>query len=153
MAGNISTLITNMLYNDEIENYPLPYGQNVPDDSNFEQWGHYSQIVWSETTSVGCYTYDCSPAGQTATQDCNANGQSYLAQAPCGPDGGVPAVFTVCNYYPEGKNLFRSSIERLYGETNQIGIGNVDGEYEFVKAPLGHGTVQMTETGLTGPGV
>ncbi|KAL9066704.1 MAG: hypothetical protein Q9161_007386 [Pseudevernia consocians] len=121
-----------MLYNSEIENYPLPYGQSVPDGPNFEEWGHYSQIVWSTTTSVGCYTYDCSPAGQTATQDCNANGQSYLAQRPCGPDGGTPAVFTVCNYYPPG---------------------NIDGEYELVKAPLGHGTVQMTETGLTGPGV
>ncbi|KAF6237945.1 hypothetical protein HO173_004146 [Letharia columbiana] len=129
-AGNISALLTNMLYNDEIENYPLPYGQDVPDGSQFEQWGHFSQMVWSDTTSVGCYTYDCSPAGQPTTQDCNANGQPYLANTNCGPDGGTPAVFTVCNYYP---------------------AGNVDGEYEAVKAPLGHGIVQMTENGLAGP--
>ena len=112
-AGNISALITNMLYNNEIENYPLPYGQEDPDTSNFEKWGHFSQIVWSDTTSVGCYTYDCSPSGQSATQDCNANGQPYLANTDCGADGGTPAVFTVCNYYPAGKNLLRGPIGEL----------------------------------------
>ena len=34
-----------------------------------------------------------------------------------------------------------------------LGIGNVEGQYGSVKAPLGHGTLQMTENGLTGPGV
>ena len=95
-----------MLYNSEIENYPQPYGLESPDGANFDSWGHYSQMVWSETTSVGCYTYDCSPAGQTATQECNANGEPYLANTDCGPDGGDPAVFTVCNYFPAGKNPF-----------------------------------------------
>ena len=103
-AGNISALITNMLYNNEIENYPQPYAQGDPENSNFESWGHFSQIVWSDTTSVGCYTYDCSPAGQPSTQDCNANGHPYLANTNCGP-GGTPAVFTVCNYYPAGKKI------------------------------------------------
>lgn len=130
VAGNISALLTNMLYNSEIENYPQPYGQESPDSANFDSWGHYSQIVWSDTTSVGCYTYDCSPAGEIATQECNANGEPYLANTKCGPDGGYPAVFTVCNYYPSG---------------------NIDGEYQAVKSPLGHGIVQMTEDGLTGP--
>ena len=44
-------------------------------------------------------------------------------------------------------------MNKLREETNQFGIGNVAGEYDAVKAPLGHGTVQMTENGLTGPGV
>ena len=110
-------------------------------------------MVWSDTTSVGCYTYDCSPAGQSATQDCNADGHSYLAGTTCGADGGTPAVFTVCNYYPAGKNPSRSSMERLQSDADQLGTGNVDGEYEAVKAPLGHGVVQMTENGLTGPDI
>ncbi|CAD6590703.1 MAG: hypothetical protein ASARMPREDX12_004638 [Alectoria sarmentosa] len=128
-AGNISALITNMFYNNETEYYPQPYGQEAPDSSAFESWGHFSQIVWSRTSSVGCYTYDCSPAGQPTTQDCNASGQPYLANTKCGPTGGTPAVFTVCNYYPEG---------------------NIAGEYQAVKAPVGHGIVQMTENGLMG---
>lgn len=142
-----------MLYNDEIENYPLPFGQGAPNGSYFEHWGHFSQMVWSTTTSVGCYTYDCSPPGQPATQDCNADGHSYLTNTTCGPDGGTPAVFTVCNYYPPGKNVFRSSSEAVYGEADQLETGNVDGEYELVNAPLGHGVVQMGADGLTGPGL
>lgn len=100
-----------MFYNSEINNYPLPYGQEAP--AGFESWGHFSQMVWSDTTSVGCYTYDCSPAGQPATQDCDANGHPYLANMNCGSDISIPAVFTVCNYYPEGKNPFRKLMERL----------------------------------------
>ena len=145
-------MITNYLYNSESVNFPLPYGQENPDTSNFHNWGHYSQIVWSDTTSVGCYTYDCSPAGKPVTQDCGAGGNPYLANTQCGP-GGTAAVFTVCNYYPSGKILHRSLINRLLCETDQPRIGNVPGEYQAVKPPLGHGTVQMTEDGLTGPGV
>ena len=113
-AGQVSNLISNMFYNDEINNYPLPYGQENP--AGFESWGHFSQMVWSETTSVGCYTYDCSPAGQHATQDCDANGKSYLTNMPCSSSAGVsgtPAVFTVCNYYPAGEKLFQISIENF----------------------------------------
>ena len=151
-AGNISALLTNLLYNGEIENYPLPYGQKDP--AGLESWGHYSQMVWSDTTSVGCYTYDCSPPGQPATQDCDPSGQSYLANTNCGSYG-TPAVFTVCNYYPEGERFlfFWNASPMLYGETNYVGIGNVDGQFDSVKAPLGHGIVQMTGNGLTGPGV
>jgi hypothetical protein len=28
--------------------------QNPPDNTNYKLWGHYSQIVWSSTTSIGC---------------------------------------------------------------------------------------------------
>ena len=45
------------------------------------------------------------------------------------------------------------SRERFYNEADQSEIGNVDGQYDAVKPPLGHGTVQMTDNGLTGPGV
>ena len=38
-------------------------------------------------------------------------------------------------------------------ETDLVRIGNVGGQYDSVKAPLGHGTVQMTGNGLAGPGI
>jgi len=73
------------MYNAEISNFPQPYGVDNADTSNFESWGHFSQIVWAATTQVGCYTQYC-PNG--------------LANAD-----GVPPYFTVCNYQPPGKSL------------------------------------------------
>ena len=71
------------MYNNEIGFYPLPYGVE-PDMSNFENWGHYSQIMWAGTTGVGCATVDCSSSGLANT----------------GSD--VSPWFTVCNYSPAG---------------------------------------------------
>lgn len=71
------------MYNGEVNNYPGPYGSDNPDLSNFESWGHYSQIVWRSTASVGC-----------ATQ--------YCPQGLSGAGAGVPPYFTVCDYYPAG---------------------------------------------------
>lgn len=75
--------ITEGLYNSEVNNY-IYYG-GEPDTSTLNQWGHFSQIVWQNTGSVGCYTQDCSTVGLT-----NA-----------GPP--IPPFFTVCNYSPPGK--------------------------------------------------
>jgi Cysteine-rich secretory protein family len=74
------------MYNDEIGFFPLPYGQAQPDMSNFESWGHFSQIVWQSTTSVGCATVNC-PNGLANT------------------GAGVAPWFTVCNYSPPGMPL------------------------------------------------
>ena len=96
-----------MWYNGEEPLYPLPYGNNNPDMGGFDGWGHYSQVVWSDSESVGCYTSTCFPAGGDP-QGCKPDGSSYLKNTPCG-DGypgetvGDPAYFTVCNYYPPGK--------------------------------------------------
>jgi hypothetical protein len=76
-------MITNEMYNGEINFYPLPYGIE-PDMSNFEQWGHYSQIVWKNTVSVGCAVQDCSGQGLANT------------------GSGVSPFFAVCNYSPPG---------------------------------------------------
>ena len=81
----VPALITNEMYDDEIPFFPLPYGQASPDMSNFENWGHFSQIVWQSTTSVGCATVDCSASGLANT----------------GSD--VSPWFTVCNYSPPGR--------------------------------------------------
>lgn len=80
--ARVPSMIGNSMYNNEMENYPSDYGNPNPDMTNFENWGHFSQIVWRATTQVGCATQQCS------------GGLS-------GADG-VPPSFTVCNYMPPG---------------------------------------------------
>lgn len=84
-AEDVAYMITNGMYNGEIRLYPGPYG-GEPDMSNFEAWGHYSQIVWADTQEVGCYTTQC----DSGLQNVEPN---------------VGKVFTVCNYYPTGNWL------------------------------------------------
>jgi len=81
--SGVPAMITNEMYNDELDWYPLPYGVADPDMSNFENWGHMSQIVWKSSTSVGCATQYC-PGGLANT------------------GSGVSPYFTVCNYSPAG---------------------------------------------------
>ncbi|EED14813.1 SCP-like extracellular protein, putative [Talaromyces stipitatus ATCC 10500] len=81
-SDKVDEIITNMMYNDEMMFYQDLYGQANPDMSKFEKWGHFSQIVWLDTTSVGCATVTCQPLAES---------HSSLA---------LP--FTVCNYYPAG---------------------------------------------------
>jgi hypothetical protein len=74
--------ITDMWYNGEVNSFlPSYYGQANPDPNTFEKWGHFSQVVWNGTTSIGCASVLC-------------------------PDGsifqGFQTWFTVCNYYPAG---------------------------------------------------
>jgi uncharacterized protein YkwD len=85
-ASNISQVISDLFYNGEVNSYPGPYGptQTEPDMTNFESWGHFSQIVWVGTTKVACVTQDCTSQG--------------LAQT--GSD--VHPFFTVCNYGSPG---------------------------------------------------
>lgn len=74
-------MITNLMYNDEMMYFANLYGQASPDTSNFDAWGHFSQIVWKGTKQVGCATVVC-PSLQNA--------------------GGSNVPFTVCNYLPAG---------------------------------------------------
>ncbi|RMD43316.1 hypothetical protein DV735_g1875, partial [Chaetothyriales sp. CBS 134920] len=92
-AQNVAAMVGDAMYNDEIELYPGPYG-NEPDMTTFESWGHYTQIVWSDTTDVGCWTTDCS-----------ATGLANVAS-------GVGQQFTVCNYYPPG-NIVGNFAEKV----------------------------------------
>ncbi|KAJ5147368.1 hypothetical protein N7526_000720 [Penicillium atrosanguineum] len=50
--------------------------------TDFEKWGHFSQIIWKGTTHVGCATVVCDGLG-------NVDSSSSLP-------------FTVCNYSPAG---------------------------------------------------
>ena len=129
-AGNITALLTNEFYNREFPFYP-EFGTNNPNKALFENWGHFSQIVWNSTTSVGCYTEVCSPPRASAL-DCKPDGTSYLTNVPCG-NGGIPAIFTVCNYYPSGKFScltfappFQTILTRFLQETLRVSIQMLD---------------------------
>jgi len=80
-ADKIDVMITNMMYNHEMMNYP-GYGNDSPDMSNFEGWGHFSQIAWAGTQKIGCAVQQCA------------------SLANVGSD--IPPIFTVCNYKPPG---------------------------------------------------
>ncbi|KAI1747252.1 CAP domain-containing protein [Xylaria castorea] len=81
-AGAVKMATTNMWYDGEFNNFlPSYYGKNTPDMSNFESWGHLSQLVWAASNTVGC-----------AVQFC-PKGTAY---------DNLDAWFTVCNYSPPG---------------------------------------------------
>jgi len=79
-SDNADIVITDLFYNQEYELYNN-FGKDVGDElyDNFHAWGHLTQILWKDSTSVGCATVSC-PNGLANT----------------GSD--VPPVFTVCNY-------------------------------------------------------
>ena len=91
--------ISNQWYNSELPLFdPSMYGQSDPDMSNFSSWGHFSQVVWKGTKSVGC-----------ATQFCDTGSPMFAA-----PFSGW---YTVCNYGSPGTSpLFSPSLtkEPLY---------------------------------------
>lgn len=69
--------ITDGWYNNEIENYNPYYGMDTP-TGDLEAYGHATQIIWKESKTVGCATFDCRGAQ-------------------------LGMWFTVCNYFPFGK--------------------------------------------------
>lgn len=82
LAKSIST----QWYYGEVNSFlPSYYGQPTPDMSNFAAWGHFSQVIWKGSTSVGCASQYC-PAGTIFS--------------------GLASWFTVCNYVPPGKIHF-----------------------------------------------
>ena len=116
-------MITNSMYNMEINFFP-GYGVDNVDLSNFSRWGHFSQILWRDTTSVGCATYDC----------------SGVAGGLQNTGAGVRPLFTVCNYFPPGEFLLGFG-RPLTGLTEHA--GNVDGQWSKVAQPQGGATVQF----------
>ncbi|KAI9846200.1 MAG: hypothetical protein M1837_004314 [Sclerophora amabilis] len=73
---DIRSVISNQFYNDEIEMY-------LNGDTNFEAWGHATQVLWAATTKVGCAIKECT-GGLANTS------------------GNMQPFFTVCNYGPPG---------------------------------------------------
>lgn len=83
--ANVATVITTEFYNNEVVSYnPAWYGHE-PNLTTFDSYGHFTQVVWSNTLSVGCYTADCSHQGIQ------------------GLPSDILPWFTVCNYYPPGR--------------------------------------------------
>lgn len=96
--------ITNQWYNNEMNNWSF-YGQdNPPESMDILLYGHFTQVVWKDSTKVGCATVKC-PAG------------SVLA---------YPSWYTVCNYNPQGKLFLH--IRRGMAEANGP-LGNFGGEF------------------------
>ncbi|KAF2221465.1 CAP domain-containing protein [Elsinoe ampelina] len=108
VAGKISTILSDMFYNGEVEAYGGVYGQN-PSMTNFGTWGHFSQMVWKSTTEVGCATYDC---GSSATGVLKNYG----------------GIFTVCNYNPAGnyQGQYDTQVGQCLNQPTIDGTYNVD---------------------------
>jgi hypothetical protein len=90
-ANNVSAVITELFYNGEVGYYDNLYAPDPTDPdakdpvmTNFHEWGHFSQMVWVNTTEVGCATVDCS------------------SQKLANTGGNVAPYFTVCNYKAQG---------------------------------------------------
>jgi hypothetical protein len=91
--------VTNQWYNGELNDYPGFGGE--PGMGNFGAWGHFSALVWSGTSRVGCVTHLCK-AGS--------------------PMGGMDSWYTVCNYGPPGNvgGRYSSNVKRPQGQANVV---------------------------------
>lgn len=79
----VAKIITNEFYNGEEPWFQGLYGLAQPPMTNFEHWGHFSQVVWNNSQTVGCATVKC------------PNGVKNVGS-------NVLPYFTVCNYKPPG---------------------------------------------------
>ncbi|KAI0440150.1 CAP domain-containing protein [Xylaria telfairii] len=101
-AGAVKMAATNMWYDGEFNSFlPSYYGQDTPDMGNFESWGHLSQLVWADSTTIGC-----------AAQYC-PRGTAY---------DNLDAWFTVCNYSPPGNvgGAYAKNINRPKGDASVV---------------------------------
>lgn len=93
------------------------YGVANP-TTDFDDWGHFSQVVWVATETIGCATTLC-PAGTIFD--------------------GLQAWFTICNYGPAGKSSSSLSFNSMLTLT-----GNVENEYGTnILEPIGEATVSV----------
>ncbi|CAK1366996.1 Cell wall protein PRY3 [Cercospora beticola] len=101
-ADNITSVITDLWYGGEVSLYPA-WGRNPSQSemSNFVQWGHFTQLVWKNTTIIGCATTDCSSQGGVASTG-----------------GNVEPYLTVCHYKGPGNYAGQ------YGEQVGESLGN-----------------------------
>lgn len=103
-AGAIKMATTDMWYNGEFDEYlPSYYGQDTPDMSNFEAWGHLTQLVWKDSTRLGCAVQFC-PMG-TMSSD-------------------MDAWYMVCNYSPPGNvgGAYATNVLAPLGEATVNGV-------------------------------
>lgn len=117
-ADNVSYVISDLWYNGEAPAFAGFYNMSQPPISDSSAWGHFTQVVWNGTLTVGCATQHC-------TGGLNNTGS------------GVPPYLTVCNYKDAGQPQVRELIcSRL-----TVIAGNVLGLYASnIGEPLGHPT-------------
>lgn len=75
--------VTNQWYNGEFSKWSYYGMDDPPAGANLMDWGHFTQVLWKDTSKLGCYTAMCD-AG-TVLDD-------------------YPSWYTVCNYDPPGKS-------------------------------------------------
>ncbi|XP_044717371.1 cysteine-rich secretory protein family domain-containing protein [Hirsutella rhossiliensis] len=82
-------------YNSEMANWQF-YGQDKPPSSSSGGLAHFTQLVWKDTTKVGCATVKCA-AGTVSPFD---------------------SWYTVCNYNPQGNigDKYGSNVLNPLGE-------------------------------------
>ncbi|KAI0385080.1 PR-1-like protein [Hypomontagnella monticulosa] len=95
--GALKMAVTDFWYNGEFRNFRDNfYGEATPDMTDFESWGHFSQMLWKSSTEVGCAAYFCEKGTMYSEFD---------------------AWFTVCNYSPPG------NVGGAYGTNVFKGLG------------------------------
>ncbi|TAQ88471.1 hypothetical protein B7494_g3186 [Chlorociboria aeruginascens] len=79
----VGSHISNAWYYGEVNEFPFNTNDvPIPDSTNnVPDYLHFSQVVWKDTTTIGCFTQFC-PAASVFPSD--------------------PSYFTVCNYGPAG---------------------------------------------------
>ncbi|KAK6433701.1 hypothetical protein LTR95_010116 [Oleoguttula sp. CCFEE 5521] len=106
---DVTSVITDLFYNGEVGNF-TQYGVPQPSMTYFEYWGHFSQIVWKGTTSVGCATQDC-----TGKKWVDGDGNDLTAKH-------ISPYFTVCNYKSPG-NYANEYADNVGVSLKQASIG------------------------------
>ncbi|KAF2206662.1 hypothetical protein CERZMDRAFT_89152 [Cercospora zeae-maydis SCOH1-5] len=54
---DVGVVISDFWYNKELPYYSRLYG--IPNPTFQKRWGHFTQMVWKQTTHVGCFTQHC----------------------------------------------------------------------------------------------
>lgn len=79
--GAIARAASNMWYGGEFASYASFFGKE-PSMGNFGDWGHLSQLLWADSTGLGCAVKLCKKGSPMSAS--------------------MDAWYMVCNYYPAG---------------------------------------------------
>lgn len=104
---DIGKVISDLFYNAEVGLFEAEFGKSNPDMSNFHGWGHVTQMLWKNTTEVGCATSTkCSSLANTGSD--------------------VAPYFTVCNYKCPGNyaDQYAENVLRSTGELPTIDVSS-----------------------------